>query len=172
MPPARKSGRSPPLSISRFVTNGLICGKPPAAPWKSVYHCLSYTWFLGMISVGWTVMMAVYLPRQMHSGSRIPRPCRGVFATQGRASKFQRARDLGGKDGREKTTKLYQAGRNFLFEPNGNCEFPLATSRWPLRSIMYLIAESQHVIVTRLFHTSRITEPFKLNVSLPLLTIW
>lgn len=59
--------RSPPTS--RFVTNGLICIKLPAAPWKPVYHCLSYTWFLGMISVGWIIMMPTYLPRQMHSVS-------------------------------------------------------------------------------------------------------
>lgn len=131
-------------SCSSFVTNGLIRGKPPAAPCKSVYHCLSYTWFLGMISVGWTIMMATHLPRQMHSACEY-RDHVVVYlqSRRARTSAFEtlvsRLQILG-RD-RKKTTKLYQAGRNFLFESNGNCEFPLATSRWPLRSIMYLAAE-------------------------------
>lgn len=72
-------------------------------------------------------------------GSRMPRPCRSIFAIATSKDELRnsvatanleggRGRG-GGRRHRKKTTKLYQAGRNFLFESNGNYEFPLATSR-------------------------------------------
>lgn len=126
-----KSGHSPPLSISRFVTNGLICGKPPAAPWKSVYHCLSYTWFLGMISVGWTIMMAMYLPRQMHSAREYRDHVVAYLQlpTQGRASKFQQTRDCKswGTTGRKRRNSIRLAVAFY------SSRTEIANFHWPLR---------------------------------------
>lgn len=64
-----------------------------------------------------------------------------------------------GRGDRKKTTKLYQAGRNFLFESNGNCEFPLRVDLCD----QLCISDSWHIIVTSLFHMLRVIEPFKAN---------